>query len=290
MPRFESSSPVENAPGRRRHRRGLLLGAIAAPLLASGCIGTPTSGLERMENAIGQGEMSIDEPRIIVDSRGIVDLEVDSFGGNVRVDVVPGMKGTTVDPVLRAFHGHLRRDEADASLEELDYRVELRGGELDRETLVLGSTSDGAESHFQGVDFYVRTGELGRVNVKTARGRVWIKNNTGGVDIETTMGDIRVITDHPMTEPMTMVTRDASIDYRAAPGSTGEYDLRSVGGRVYQRFTDARVTATSVANGSTVFVGTIGGGTNPVILRTTYGDIRVAVTENATGVGPIIRE
>ena len=38
MPRFESSSPVENAPGRRRHRRGLLLGAIAAPLLASGCI------------------------------------------------------------------------------------------------------------------------------------------------------------------------------------------------------------------------------------------------------------
>ena len=108
MPRFESSSPVENAPGRRRHRRGLLLGAIAAPLLASGCIGTPTSGLERMENAIGQGEMSIDEPRIIIDSRGIVDLEVD--GGCVADDDL-GLEGLANLDLAEVFEVERLGDE-----------------------------------------------------------------------------------------------------------------------------------------------------------------------------------
>lgn len=274
------------------------LGASVWPLLAvglstqilAGCVGTPTSGLERMENAFGQGEMSVDDPKIIVASRGMIDLDVDSFAGNVRIDAVPGMTGTTIEVVRRAYHGHFRRDDAEDSLDALDYRVELDKGELDRETLVISSSTTAPESHFQGVDFYIRTAEVGRINIRSTRGRVWVKNNQGGVDIETTYGDVRVVSDFAMDESMTMVTKDASIDYRAAPDSTGEYDLRSVGGRVYQRFTDARVTATSIENGPAVFVGRIGDGDNPVILRTTYGDIRVAVVDNPTGVGPIISE
>ena len=273
-------------------------GSLLWPLLAvglssqilAGCVGTPTSGLERMENAFGQGEMAVDDPTIILDSRGILDVDIDSFGGSVKIDAVPNMSGTTVEVVRRAFHGHFRRDDAENSLDQLDYRVELGKGELDRETLIISSSSDSSESHFQGVDFYIRTSELGRINIRSKRGRVWIKNNQGGVDIETTYGDVRVVTDFAMNEPMTLVTKDASIDYRAAPDSTGEYDLRSVGGLVYQRFTDARVTTTSDENGPAVFVGQIGAGDNPVILRTTYGDIRVAVVENPTGVGPIITE
>lgn len=274
------------------------LGASLWPLLAVGlathilvgCIGTPTSGLERMENAFGQGEMSVDDPRIILDSRGILDVDIDSFGGSVKIDAVPGMSGTTVEVVRRAYHGHFRRDDAENSLDQLDYRVELGKGELDRETLVISSTTTSPESHFQGVDFYIRTSELGRINIRSKRGRIWVKNNQGGVDIETTYGDVRVVTDFAMNEPITLVTKDASIDYRAAPDSTGEYDLRSVGGLVYQRFTDARVTTTSNENGPAIFVGRIGDGDNSVTLRTTYGDIRVAVVENPTGVGPIITE
>ena len=70
------------------------LGPLLWPLLAvglssqilAGCVGTPTSGLERMENAFGQGEMAVDDPRIILDSRGILDVDIDSFGGSVKID------------------------------------------------------------------------------------------------------------------------------------------------------------------------------------------------------------
>ena len=48
----------------------------------------------------------------------------------------------------------------------------------------------------------------------------------------------------------------------------------AVGGRIYQRFTHARVTATSPDNGESGFIADVGGADAPVTLRTTYGDIR----------------
>ncbi len=270
--------------------RLMLAAAVAGVSVIAGCISTPTSAIERMGNALDQGEMAIDDPHVVIDTLGPIDLEVESFGGNIRVEAVPGMVGTTVEPVRRAFLGHLRRDEAEVSLEAIDYRIELREGELDREVLVITTSTDHPEPHFQGVDFMIRTGELGRVNVVTRRGHVWIENNRGGVDIDTTYGDIRVVTDHPMNEAVTLVSKEGSIDYRVAPGSTGLYDLRTIGGEVYQRFTDARVVALGVENGPSIFYGEVGGADNPVTLRTTYADIRVSVVENPTDCGPIITE
>ena len=256
----------------------------------SGCIGTPTSALERMDNAISQGEMAIDDPLVLIDTLGPIDLEVDSFGGTVRIEAVEGMVGTTIEPVRRAFLGHLRRDEAEVSLDRIDYRIELKSGALDREVLVITTSTEHPEPHFQGVDFLIRTGELGRVDVVTRRGHVWVKNNRHGVDLDTTYGDIRVVTDFPMNDPVTLVCKDGSIDYRVAPGSTGLYDLQTVGGEVYQRFTEARVVALGVDNGPSTFFGEVGDGTNPVVVRTTYGDIRVSVVEKPTDVGLVIVE
>jgi len=267
-----------------------LAGLLSGTLALAGCVGTPTSALERMGNAFEQGEMAIDDPHVLIDTLGIIDLEVESFGGNVRVEVVPGMSGTVVEPVRRAFLGHLRRDEAEASLDQIDYRIELREGELDREVLVLTSATTHSEPHFQGVDFMIRTGELGRVDVVTRRGHVWVENNRDGVDIDTTLGDIRVVTDFPMNDAVTLVTKEGTIDYRVAPGSTGLYDLQTMGGRIHQRFTDARVVALGVENGPSIFYGEVGDRDNPVMIRTTYADIRVAVVEKPTDCGPLIVE
>ena len=216
---------------------------------STGCVGTPTSGLERMQNALVNGEMSIDEAPIDIDTVGMIDLEVESFGGTVRIEAVPGMTGTVVEPVRRSYRGHMRRDQSIESLDDIRYRLEMLKGELDRETLVITAWTDDEEAHYQGIDFYIRTGSIGSVKVRTERGRVWVKNNRDGVDIETTEGDIRVVTAHPMTVPMTMVTRSADIDYRAPAGSGGHFDIEAIGGRIYQRFTHARVTATSPAFG-----------------------------------------
>ena len=266
----------------------ILLACLTA-ILPVGC-STPTSGIERMRNALIEGEMAVDDSHIMVDARGMLDIMIESFSGNVRILEVPGMEGATVEPVRRAYLGHLRRDEGEAALEAIDYHIELRKGELDRETLYITTSTTHPEDHLQGVDFYIRTGKLGAVDVSTTRGRVWVKDNSGPVDIQTTYGDIRVLTNHRMNGPVILVTKDASIDYRTGPGSTGLYDLRSVGGRVYQRFTEARITATSEENGPAVFVGQVGDRENPVVLRTTYGDIRVAVVQDPTEVGPVIVE
>lgn len=264
--------------------------AVAGALAAGGCFGTPTSAIERMDNALQKGEMSIDDPTILFDTRGEIDLQVESFGGSIRIEAVEGMVGTTVEPVRRAQLGHFRRDEAIDSLELVDYVVEVADGEMGRAVLAISTSTQHPEPHFQGVDFYIRTGELGRVDVRTDRGRVWVKNNQEGVDIQTTRGDIRVVSDHPMNDAMVMVTSEGDIDYRAAAGSTGFYDLETMGGEVYQRFTKARVVALGVENGPSTFFGEVGDGDNPVVLRTTFGDIRVAVVEQPTDVGPIIVE
>ncbi|MCP4833457.1 MAG: DUF4097 family beta strand repeat protein [Phycisphaera sp.] len=268
----------------------ILAGLVAGIATLQGCIATPTSSLERMNKAVVYGQMAIDDPQIVVATNGPVDIDIDSFGGTVLVEAVPGLKNTIIEPVRHANHGHLRRDEAEASLDQMDYVVELIPGDLNRETVRVIATSDDLEEHFQGVDFRIRTADLGSVRVRTDHGRVWVKNNKGGVDVETTHGDIRVITDHPMNEPIILVTKEGDVDYRAPKGSTGIYDLRSIGGLVYNRFTEARVVSTSPENDPATFVADVGGGLNPVLVRTTYGDIRVAVTEFPTGVGPIIME
>jgi hypothetical protein len=270
--------------------RLMLAVSIAGAFAVAGCVGTPTSAFERMGNAIDQGEMAVDDPHVLIDTIGPIDLKVESFGGTVRIEAVPGMTGTVIEPVRRAFLGHLRRDEAEVSLDLIDYRIELREGDLDREVLVITTSTAHPEPHFQGVDFMIRTGEVGRVDVVTRRGHVWVENNRDGLDIETTNGDIRVVTDFPMNDAVTLVTKEGSVDYRVAPGSTGLYDLRSMGGEVHQRFTNARVVALGVENGPSIFYGEVGDRDNPVTIRTTYDDIRVSVVKNPTDCGPIIPE
>lgn len=290
---MQPHSVPTNSPIATRSSRWASLAFLTSIVSASalqGCIATPTSGLERMNNAMVYGEMSIDDPEIVVATQGPVDVEIESFGGTVVIESVPGLENTIIEPVRRARHGHLRRDDAAASLETIDYVVELIPGELNRETVRIVASSSSAEEHFQGVDFRIRTADLRSVKVRTDHGRVWVKNNTAGVDVQTTHGDIRVITEHPMNDPIILVTKEGEVDYRAPKGSTGVYDLRSIGGLVYNRFTEARVISTSAENGPAIFVAKVGGGLNPVLVRTTYGDIRVAVTENPTGVGPVIME
>ena len=261
-----------------------------AAMLLSGCVGTPTSGVERMSNAIIYGEVSVDDGQIVLTTNGPIDIDVDSFAGTFRIIADPSLDATYVEPVRRSSHGHMRLDDGKASLEALDYRVDLVPGDLNTETLEIHSWSNHPEMHFQGVDFRIRTPSLNSVRVVTERGRVWVKNNTGSVSIETTYGDIRVLTEHPMTESVTLVTKEASIDYRVPGGSTGLYHCVAKSGEVYHRITAGRITSSALTNGPSKFAAQVDNGENPVDIRTSHGDIRVAVVDNPTDVGSFIIE
>lgn len=253
-------------------------------------MGAPTSGLDRMENAVIRGEVSIDDPEIVLLSRGAIDIDADSFGGTISIIADPSLTATIIEPVRRSTHGHLRRDEGAAVLDSIDYEINLRRGDLDSETLEIRAWTSHPEAHFQGVDFRIRTPHLRSVKVKTKRGRVWVKGNTGPVDITTTYGDIRVVTDHPIHDAMTLLTKDGSIDLRAPAGSTGLFHCVAKGGGVFHRITAASITAASSTNGPAKFAARIGEGMNPVEMRTTNADIRVAIVDDPTDVGAVIFE
>ncbi len=260
------------------------------PLLLTACIGSPTSGLDRFKNALIEGEIAVDDQPIILNVRGGVNIEVDSFGGSYKIVTDPSLDGIYIDPVRRSAPGINRRGEALDDLEKLMYRIELVKSEMGQETLRIRSWSEDDEPHYQAVDFRIRVPELNAVRVNTDRGRVWVVGNTGPVNIETTYGDIRVMTEHPMTGDMSLVTKDASIDYRVPGGSTGLFHCIAKGGEVYSRILAGRVTSSSSTNGPAKFAAQVDGGTNPVDIRTTFGDIRVSVVDDPTDVGLIIFE
>ena len=259
-------------------------------LLLAGCVGSPTSGPERMRNAIIHGEVSVDDNEIVLTTSGPININADSFAGTFRIIADPSLDATYIEPVRRSTHGHGRLDDGNASLDAINYRVNLVPGEFDTETLEIQSWTTHPETHFQGVDFRIRTPRLNAVRIVTDHGRVWVKNNTGPVSIETSYGDIRVVTDHPMTQPVTLVTKEASIDYRVPGGSSGLFHCVARHGEVYHRITAGRITSSSSTNGPTKFAAQIDFGESPVDMRTSHGDIRIAVVDNPTEVGSYIFE
>ena len=260
------------------------------PLLLSACIGSPTSGLDRIQNAIVNGEIAVDDQPIILNVRGGVNVDVDSFGGSYKIVADPSLDGVYIDPVRRSAPGHDRRGEGLDDLEKLMYRIELTKSEMGQETLRIRSWSEDDEPHYQAVDFRIRVPELNSVRVNTDRGRVWVVGNSGPVNIETTYGDIRVMTEYPMTGDISLITKEASIDYRVPGGSTGLFHCIAKGGEVFSRILAGRVTSSSSTNGPAKFAGQVNDGSNPVDIRTTFGDIRIAVVDAPTDVGLIIFE
>ena len=243
-----------------------------------------------MENAFFRGEMSIDDPHISLTTTGTIDLDLESFAGTVYLIADPSVEVTTIYPVRRSTHGHLRRDEAVKALEAIDYRVNLRHGALNSQTLEIRAWTSHPETHFQAVDFHITTGSLRSVSIVTSRGRVWVEGFSGSAHITTTHGDIRLLSDHPVQDAVTLLNMDGSIDFRAPGGSTGLLQCVAKGGDVHHRITAASITSASTTNGPSKFAARIGAGTNPIHMRTTNADIRVAIVSNPTDVGALILE
>ena len=255
-----------------------------------GCHGTPTSGIDRMENAFLRGEMSIDDPQIVLATTGAIDLELETFAGTVHVIADPSLEVTTIEPVRRSTHGHLRRDEAAETLAAIDYRVNLHPSSLNSQTLEIRAWTSHPETHFQAIDFRIMTPSLRGVTISTSRGRVWVDGFSGSAEITTTRGDIRLLSDHPVHEAVTLLNQDGSIDFRVPGGSTGLFHCVAQSGDVYHRITAASITGASITNGPSKFAARVGAGTNLIEMRTTNADIRVAIVNDPTDVGALIFE
>ena len=135
------------------------------------------------------------------------------------------------------------------------------------------------------MEIVVVTPALDSVKVRSTKGDVTVIDNRGSVDIETTRGDVRMMTPWPMTGPMTIVTSEGSIDYRVRGESKGVFDCESRGGEVRQRAEFGKWIALNGDNDHDRFLAVLNDGTNPVVLRTSEKNIRVAIVPDPTAVG-----
>lgn len=264
-------------------------------LLAASAVLPSCRGRDSAENvALGsltdigrftQGERWERDRTIEVATSGPLVVEVRSFAGKVSVVANPRLRETRVWVERYSMLGFERRAEVAGALREIDYTVSLERGESGEEVLRVASECDSAERVLVGAAISIETPELDRVFIRTSRGDVEVLGNRGPVDIVTSHGDVRVATAWPMLEPIRIMNTDGSVEYRVRAESSGLFDLAAVGGEVRQRGERGRWSKVDPGNRRDRMVSSLNGGENPVLIRTSDGDISVAVVADPEGVG-----
>lgn len=228
----------------------------------------------------------LDDP-IYVDAPGPMSVDIVSFNGSVEIEARPDLERAVILIERLATHGYGRKWEADASLAEIFYTIDVVPGELGP-SLVIRTGTNHAEPHFQRVRLNIALPEINGVAIHTNNGDVVARHVQGPVDIVTNDGDVRVITMLPMLEPVSIINADGDIDYRVRAESTGAIDAEAERGQV-THFTRRGAMVVERSTDQDTLRATLNDGTNPIYLRTSDGDIRLSVVENPEDVGVIIR-
>ncbi len=228
-----------------------------------------------------------DEP-VMLDVLGAVAVDVTSFNGSVTIEGNPKLTQAKVTVRREGVHGYGRTKEATASLEDIKYSAEVVPGDLGQ-VLRVQTTTTNAEPHFQRAQVFIELPDVENISVHTTNGNVTARNISGTVDVSTTHGEVRIMTNQAMTKPVTIINRDGDINYRIRAESTGQFDAQTVNGKVHQH---VRYGAFAIKPGTQqdVLHGVLNDGTNPITLRTVNGDIRIAVVSDPESVGEFIMD
>ncbi len=243
------------------------------------------SVIEVGKGFLSQGNtFSFDKP-LELQTHGPLAIDFESFAGKVEIRADASFDRTVIEARRVASHGWGRLAEGNASLTDVRWRASLEPREGSGETLVVRASTSHPEDHFQRCEFLITVPELDAVKVRTQEGEVRVTGNQGAVDIRTTQADVRVMTPWAMRNPVTIITSEGTIDYRIRGESTGVFDAESHGGLVRQRCEFGHWLALSDENDHDRFLAVLNNGKNPVVLRTSDGDIRIAVVPDPTAVG-----
>lgn len=259
------------------------------------CAGSPEQALRDFGDGVRKvslGHTTGASRTVTFPTAGVITVDVESFGGDVTVVGNPTVKQTTVTVSREGTHGFLRGAEGKASLEAIQATAEIVPGPLGPVLRVRTSTPD-QEAHFQRAHVWIEGSDVDGVRVRTSRGTVLLKNVTGSLDVESTNAPVQIMTRRPLVEEVTVLTTDGTIDYRVNGLSAGLFNMQVIGGEIRMRCIDGNWRVeTMTGGGSTAghrMTAVLGENpTNRVVLRTTEGDLRIAVVPDPTAVGAII--
>ena len=270
----------------------LISGALAAALLAPGCSGRdhPDVAAGRTGSPLGDlfsAHKAGDTLSWEYESIDVIEVDVESFNGDVVVVANDELDMARVTVTPQSVHGHMRGDDAEASLQRVHAEVVKEAGNLGP-VIRVRNTTDDPEPHYLRAHVYIEAPAIEGVRIRTGVGNILMKELTGAVDAETGGGNVRLMTPLPMTRPVTVVSQRGSIDYRIRGESTGAFDMETVGGIIKLRCRYGRWIAADPGNRRDRLTSVLNDGANPVILRTVDGDIRIAIVDNPMEVGMFI--
>lgn len=258
-----------------------MLAILATPVLfgSSGC----SSNMRPFRHF---GDKTVNDPTLEFDARGPIGLDIELFAGDVNVLVDEKLTATRVTLTRRATHGWGRGSEAKGSLDEIQTSAEMVPGTLGQVLQVRASTLH-PEPYYQGVDVDIRTPDVDGVRIHTSAGNVIARGVAGKVDIATRDGDVRVLTERPLTDSVRIINDYGNVDFRIRGESTGELDVQAFRGTVRQKVDHGQFRVYTGTDQSTL-KGSLNNGTNPMVLRAADGDVRLAVVSNPEAVGAFI--
>ena len=255
-------------------------------LLLSGCQGRLSSsrGIFNLEELFA-GQYSTDAP-IVLEVQGPIEIDVDSFGGDVIIDVDEELTAAKVTIKRVAIHGPGREEEAEASLSQIGYTVEIVPGDLGQ-VLRIRTFTTHAEPHFQRADILIELPAVDGVFVRTERGDVVAKNIEGVVRISNSQGDVRVMTNLPMKRSVEIINSEGDIEYRVRGESTGTFVCEATSGRV-EHVVRYGLFKIAPNRRSGILQAVLNNGDNPIKLKTQDGNIFIAVVSDPTDVGILL--
>ena len=262
-----------------------LLVSLAAALSACGP-GQPDDvvigGMHDIRRAASGVRWETDET-IRLETTGVVSIDLDSFAGSVLVKANKNLSETLVTVERATRHGFPRYGEAGRSLDLIDYTVSLDRGTSGEEIVVVRANSSGTETVLGRANVRIETPELGAVRIRTSRGDVQVLENRGSIDIVTSHGNVSVATPWSMRDSVSIMNREGDVEYRVRGESTGLFDLETVGGVVSTRCRYGRWMGADPENRADRVIAVLNGGDNPIVIRTSDGDIDVAIVSDPVG-------
>ncbi len=214
----------------------------------------------------------------MLDISGPVEIEVESFAGDIRVIGDPGMEKARVRVVRQGVHGIGRREDAERSLEDIMVNIELVPGEIGQKLRVI-ATTDNLEPQFLRAHIFVAVPEVDGVSIRSNMGDISALGVAGPLDFKGSGGDVKVQTNRPLRRPVTIINNGGDIEYRVRGESTAKFDCEAVNGVVspWIRFGHFQIDPHS---SDRILKGVLNDGDNRVFLRTVDGDIRISVIHN----------
>lgn len=209
-----------------------------------------------------------------------VEVDIESFSGNVKVRLDRSVETGTLWVVREATHGSGRDKNTGGTRDDIQYTYEIVPGELGPVLKIRAWTEHG-KPRFQRAHLELAVPSIHGLTVRTQRGTVTVYGTEGPLFIKTTEGKVTVKTNRTMEREVTIENRRGDIEYRVrGDDSSGDFNCQAIRGAVDFRVRQGRPLVYAGTDHDTLLA-TVNDGTNPVLLRTVDGDVKVYVLEDA---------